>query len=233
MTQTRSHRTRSSKQRTTSINKVTGSSGLGMLLIGIFIGAVLSALYFGFRENPDTELGGGLRHMMELSRSDAETSEAETTVAAAPTQEEKTTFDYYNVLPTIESIIPDDVQLDKLEEPKPVAKAEEKKQTDETKTKKTAAEKAPAVMVDTPEPGSFYVLQAGSFANFKDADSMKAQLALSGLQAHVQKVAIEGQGEYFRVRLGPFVNVKKLASTDQRLADQGIKAVRLKITKGG
>ncbi len=230
MTQARPNRTRSSKQRTTSINKASGSSGLGMLLIGIFIGAVLSALYFGFREQPPTELGGGLKHMMELSRSDAETKEPET---AAPTPEEKTTFDYYNVLPTIESIIPDDVQLDKLEEPKPIAKVEEKKQTEATATKKADPEKATAAKVEAPEPGSFYVLQAGSFANFKDADGMKAQLALSGLQAHVQKVAIEGQGEYFRVRLGPFVNVKKLAATDQRLADQGIKAVRLKITKGG
>jgi cell division protein FtsN len=204
-----------------------------MLLIGIFIGAVLSALYFGMREQPATDLGGGLKHMMELSRTQAETEETETTTTAAVTQEESTTFEYYDVLPTIESIIPDDVQLDKLEEPKPIAKVEEKKQTDKTETKNTDAQKAPATKVETPEPGSFYVLQAGSFANYKDADAMKAQLALNGLQAHVQKVAIEGQGEYFRVRLGPFVNVKKLAATDKQLADQGIKAVRLKVTKGG
>ncbi len=233
MTQARSYRTRSNKHRNTLINKSSGSSGLGMLLIGIFIGAVLSALYFGMREQPTTGLGGGLRHMMEISRTEAETEETKAPTSTAIAQEEKTTFDYYNVLPTIESIIPDDVQLDKLEEPKPVAKAEEKRQTDKTETKKTDVEKAPATKVETPEPGSFYVLQAGSFTNYKDADAMKAQLALNGLQSHVQKVAIEGQGEYFRVRLGPFVNVKKLSVTDKQLADQGIKAVRLKITKGG
>jgi len=52
-----------------------------------------------------------------------------------------------------------------------------------------------------PEEGISYILQAGSFAGFEEADQVKAKLALSGLVAHIQKITIEGKGEYHRVRL--------------------------------
>src|SRR3990172_962658 len=61
-----------------------------------------------------------------------------------------------------------------------------------------------------PEEGVSYILQAGSFAGFEEADNMKARLALAGLVAHIQKIIIEGKGEYHRVRLGPYENIDKL-----------------------
>ncbi|MCR4302743.1 MAG: SPOR domain-containing protein [Gallionella sp.] len=82
------------------------------------------------------------------------------------------------------------------------------------------------------EEGVSYILQAGSFAGFEEADNMKARLALTGLVAHIQKVIIEGKGEYHRVRLGPFENIDKLDTTAVQLQKMGIKALRLKVKKG-
>lgn len=74
-----------------------------------------------------------------------------------------------------------------------------------------------------------YVLQAGSFARFEDADRLKAALALSGLLANIQKVSIENRGEFHRVRLGPYRDYAQLQKSDAQLRSMGIKALRLKI----
>lgn len=83
-----------------------------------------------------------------------------------------------------------------------------------------------------PEEGVSYILQAGSFAGFAEADNMKARLALSGLVAHIQKVIIEGKGEYHRVRLGPYENIDQLDATAAQLQKMGINALRLKVKMG-
>ena len=61
------------------------------------------------------------------------------------------------------------------------------------------------------------------------ADQLKAKLALQGMQAQIQKVVIEGKGEYHRVRLGPYRRLEDLDAVNQRLRKQGIKALRLKL----
>ena len=83
-----------------------------------------------------------------------------------------------------------------------------------------------------PEEGVSYILQAGSFAGFEEADQMKAKLALAGLVAHIQKIIIEGKGEYHRVRLGPYEKIEQLDATAAQLQKMGIKAIRLKVKKG-
>ncbi len=77
------------------------------------------------------------------------------------------------------------------------------------------------------------MLQAASFASFEEADRLKARLALSGFEAQIEKVSIEGKGDYFRVRLGPYRNMQELDTASQKLAQQGIKTIRLKIRKAG
>ena len=83
-----------------------------------------------------------------------------------------------------------------------------------------------------PEEGVSFVLQAGSFASFEDADQLKARLALTGLVAHIQKVTIEGRGEYHRVRLGPYERIQDLDAADQQLRKLGMQPIRLKVKKG-
>lgn len=83
-----------------------------------------------------------------------------------------------------------------------------------------------------PEEGVSYILQAGSFAGFEEADQLKAKLALSGLVAHIQKITVEGKGEYHRVRLGPYEKIEQLDAIAAQLQKLGIKAIRLKVKKG-
>lgn len=56
-------------------------------------------------------------------------------------------------------------------------------------------------------PGT-YLLQAGSFRNPEDADRMKGNLALLGMQPYVQKYS-EGGQTYHRVRVGPLTDLER------------------------
>lgn len=78
-----------------------------------------------------------------------------------------------------------------------------------------------------------YALQAASFGSFEEADRLKARLALNGLVATIEKIAIPGKGEFFRVRLGPYANMSELDAADKQLAALGIKPIRLKLKTGG
>lgn len=77
---------------------------------------------------------------------------------------------------------------------------------------------------------STYVLQAASYASYADADRLKAKLALSGFEAKVQKITIQGKGIYYRVRLGPYTSKRKMKNDRQRLARLGIQGLPLKLT---
>jgi cell division protein FtsN len=54
-----------------------------------------------------------------------------------------------------------------------------------------------------------YVLQAGSYKNFADADRVRAKLALQGIESKVQKVSVDND-TWHRIRIGPISNLDQL-----------------------
>ncbi|MGB1271593.1 MAG: SPOR domain-containing protein, partial [Endozoicomonas sp.] len=74
-----------------------------------------------------------------------------------------------------------------------------------------------------------YLLQAGSFRNAQDADRLRAQLLLQGLNPKVEKVNV-GSGEtWHRVQLGPFIDRSSLHNAQQVLASQNIDSLLLQL----
>jgi len=73
-----------------------------------------------------------------------------------------------------------------------------------------------------------YILQAGSFKKFEEADKLKARLALQGIEANIQKVKINATDTWHRVRIGPMNNIKVLNNTRRRLRDLGIASIVVK-----
>lgn len=77
------------------------------------------------------------------------------------------------------------------------------------------------VVRDAPEaaakPGA-YVLQAGSYRKFEDADRVRAQLALQGIESNVQRVAIDND-TWHRVRIGPISDTAELERVRSRLKE--------------
>lgn len=109
-------------------------------------------------------------------------------------------YDFYTILPEIETVLPD---IDSYKNINPTENRAERNVS--------------------------YVIQTGSFSNYKDADRMKAKLALSGMVAHIQKISIEDRGVFHRVRLGPYQQLAELNTISGQLKQLGIPALRLKI----
>lgn len=76
------------------------------------------------------------------------------------------------------------------------------------------------------EPGT-YVLQVGSFSTAEDADRRRAELALQGIEARIQKASVNGR-IYHRVRIGPTNDLDELNMIRSRLLAAHIDAVRLR-----
>ena len=197
-----------------------------MLFTGMVIGSIGMAVYMGFRSDHQTMLGSGIKQLLDNSRRE-ETKQTEAVSAQQQSQADarkgselgSTRLDFYTVLPEIERVLPDEPSTPAAQTLKP----EETTNTQPLVTKKSATA--------APQDKSFYMLQAGSYAKHADAESLKAKLALSGIQSNIQEVTIEGRGQFFRVRLGPYVDTRALQIADSRLADMGIKALRLKVSK--
>jgi len=121
---------------------------------------------------------------------------------ARPTPVEQDTashFDFYTLLPTMEVVIPDSM----IEE----------------------ANKA----LPHHEKDLAYVLQTGSFRNAADADTMKAELALLGIEAVVETVVINDKETWHRVRLGPFPSMSALKPDRRQLKKNNIDFILLKV----
>jgi cell division protein FtsN len=119
--------------------------------------------------------------------------------AAAEPLEQR--FDFYDMLPNFEVIIPE-------------------QESDVVK------DRQPQAVV---EPG-VYILQAGSFSRYEDADRRRAQLALQGIESAIQKVTIDDR-TYHRVRIGPISDLKELNLLRSRLRQASIDALRIRVAE--
>ncbi|HVY81977.1 MAG TPA: SPOR domain-containing protein [Steroidobacteraceae bacterium] len=96
-------------------------------------------------------------------------------------------YDFYEMLPNFEVVVPEkdrDVKRD-----------------------------LPAAKIERP---GVYVLQAGSYRNQADAERVRAQLALQGINAKVQRVAVDND-VWHRVRIGPISDLGELNRVRKQL----------------
>jgi cell division protein FtsN len=114
--------------------------------------------------------------------------------SAEPTEQ----LDFYEALPKFEVVIPE-------------KSAEKSKDTG----------KGAATTVD--KPGA-YILQAGSYRTYAEADRVKALLALQGVQSRIEKAPIESE-TWHRVRIGPIRNLQQVNDTLRKIREAQIDAI--------
>jgi cell division protein FtsN len=83
----------------------------------------------------------------------------------------------------------------------------------------------PSVAVE--QPGA-YVLQVGSYRNQADAARLREKLAKQGIDASIQRVAVDDD-VWHRVRIGPFRDLDKLNATRRELRAADIDAILLRV----
>jgi len=79
------------------------------------------------------------------------------------------------------------------------------------------------------DENSVFILQVGSFKQLEAADQVKAQLALIGVTADIQRVVINGQDTLYRVRVGPYSDQQKLNDARLRLQENKLEFMLLKL----
>jgi cell division protein FtsN len=175
------------------------------MLFGLGIGLVVAAgVYFRRTPSPADHVAASADRPAPANaeRAPAKRVSPGRGAAAGSADTAKTSeqrFDFYEVLPQYEVVVP---EVESATGPSAKAKA-----------------------VD--EPGS-YVLQAGSFGAAADAEKLKANLALLGIESRVQKVAIDDD-VYHRVRIGPITDLDKLNRIRRQLHDAHVNAMLMKV----
>jgi len=79
------------------------------------------------------------------------------------------------------------------------------------------------------DANSVYILQVGSFKQMEAADQVRAQMAIVGVTADIQRVVINGEDSLYRVRVGPFTDQQKLNEARSRLQQNNIEFMLLKL----
>jgi cell division protein FtsN len=72
------------------------------------------------------------------------------------------------------------------------------------------------------------MLQVAAFKARADAEGLKAQLALKGMQAGIESANIKGEA-YHRVRLGPYRSIEQLQAARSRLKGSGYDSVVVRL----
>ena len=113
---------------------------------------------------------------------------------------EPSRFAFYELLPNYEVVIPKE-QLKK--DPKP----------------------APAPGAAPESAAGQYLIQVGSFRDRKEAEQQKANLALLGIESRVEKVTIDNEQTWYRVRIGPERDQRRVEGILARLEENDVKAM--------
>lgn len=120
-------------------------------------------------------------------------------VAPAPSKPAGPSYDFYTLLPESEVVVP---KAPPAPPPAPAAEA-----------KPEAAAK--------PAASTQYYLQAGSFRQRSEADRVRAQILLMGLDVRLEDAKLANGETWHRVQVGPFADQNKRAQAEQTLAGNG------------
>ena len=99
---------------------------------------------------------------------------------------------------------------------------------------------APIVSLNIPVPsvaapsadGQFrYMLQVGAFRSQRDADALRARVALAGYEVRVEPADVQGV-TWYRVRLGPFSGLDALNEARMRMSEAGLQSSVVRLAGG-
>ncbi|MEE8542548.1 MAG: SPOR domain-containing protein [Gammaproteobacteria bacterium] len=174
-----------------------GAPGFVWMLFGLSIGLVVAAaVYVADRREPATLMPA---QSETVSPSRSVSVEPAEDPLAAEEPHPATRFDFYDLLPNFEVILP------------------------EIESRASPNREGVAIVA----PGS-YELQAGSFTVPEDAERMKANLALLGIESRLQRVSVDDD-VYHRVRIGPISDLNALNTVRRQLWDAEIDVMLIEL----
>lgn len=198
---TKRRKRRSSRSSRSSRSGDAGISPLVSMLFGLAVGlSVAVAVYVKDRRDDAGAAATPPSEPASLQSALDDNDEGASPRAESDEKPARKRFTFYDILPNFEVVTPD-------EEPE------------------IEAESTPRAIV---EPG-VYVLQAGSFSTNEDADRRRAELALHGIESHIQRVKVNNRN-YHRVYIGPTDDLDELNMLRSRLRAAKIDVLRIRLS---
>jgi cell division protein FtsN len=165
---------------------------------GLGVGLLVALAVFGWQRNTLQKL---VQEQAAVPRPEPRTT-AEDAAAAAevPAEEPAAQYDFYEMLEKFEVVVPE---------------------------KERAARPSALPAAAITRPGT-YVLQAGVFRNAEDAQRVRQQLALLGVAANVQRIAVDADVRH-RVRVGPLNNLDEVNAARRKLQGADIESIVIRV----
>jgi cell division protein FtsN len=176
-------------------------SRLGTLAMGFAAGLAMAGLgYLAVHHQSDT--ASATQRPTPRKTTGIEAAGADSTgsdaTIAPPTASSESKYDFYQMLPKFEVVIPE---------------------------KERGSRIAPAAQID--RPGTYF-LQVGSYRDPDVADRVHAQLAKLGIEATVQRVAVDAD-VWRRVRVGPIKDLNQLNRLRQQLRASDLDSLVIRV----
>jgi cell division protein FtsN len=200
---------------------------LGMI-IGLLLGVVISlavALWLNRLSNPFVEKGKPPEPVAKFAgpqpapppdaaRAAEQAAKGKLPAPEKPKAAERPRFEFYQILPGEKEVTEKDAK------PAPTA----------PRPPSLAGVKPGSAASPKPHTGEIYWLQAGAFTEEREADNLKARIALTGLEASVRSVSIADKGTLYRVRLGPYQSLDDANRIKAALSQNGVGAAIIRAT---
>lgn len=189
------------------------------IIIGLLLGIVIAlavALWLNRLSNPFVDKAKPVEPLAKIGPTQPPKPEEKGAAPAKPAAEkpksERPRFEFYTVLPGEREVTDKEAKAAAAAKPREPAKE--------------AAKTGPGSTPAQPKPhsGEVYWLQAGAFADEKDADNLKAKIAFTGLEATVKPAEVPGKGILHRVRLGPYQSLEDANRIKTVLSENGVGA---------
>jgi cell division protein FtsN len=202
------------------------------VIIGLLLGIVISlavALWLNRLSNPFVqkdrapEPTGKMSAVQPPPPADAARKAEKDAAGKAPekpaAKSDRPRFEFYQILPGEKEVVPEKDKApavaSKAPPPAPAAPA----------AKPGSSPSAPK-----PHSGETYWLQAGAFSEEREADNLRARIALTGLEASVKPVDVPDRGKLYRVRLGPYQSLDDANRMKTVLSQNGVGAAIIRTT---
>lgn len=169
------------------------------MLFGLAIGLSVAFAIFMKDREADVPVRTAAQQPASMASTIEQSVQTVEPADAEPEEPAEQRFDFYEMLPNFEVVIPE-------------------QETNVSRDTQKAAVVQPGI----------YVLQAGSFTDFEDADRRRAQLALQGIESRIQRVTIDDK-TYHRVRIGPTNDLDELNRLRNRLKAANIDVLRIRL----
>ena len=215
-----------------------GESGLNHplllgIIIGLLLGVVISlavALWLNRLSNPFVDKAKTVEPLPKIAPTTTPPPAAAAPGAAKPAENpapgktaERPRFEFYQILPG---------EKDAGKAAKPPGPAAAPAVTAAPAPAEKGAPR-PGSSPASPKPhsGDSFWLQAGAFSEEREADNLKAKIALTGLEATVRAVSVPDRGMLYRVRLGPYQSLDDANRIKATLSQNGVGAAIIRVAE--